>query len=84
MAIKKYLVVGLNAINGVPTGGEVELDPDDETPGAVNVAALVTGGSIMEMTDAPDPARVHRNDEFEDGKRPTAKRGAKKLDGGDE
>jgi hypothetical protein len=79
MAIKKYLVVGMNAINGVPTGGEIELDPDDETPGAINVAALVMGGSIMEMTDSPDPARVHGDN------RPTAKRHAKKADdGGDE
>lgn len=58
--VKRYLVVGPNAVNGVPTGGEVELDPDDRTPGAVNVAALIEGGAI-EAADKPVARRPSKD-----------------------
>lgn len=53
MAVKKYLVVGFHEVNGVNTGGEVELD--DET---TNIRALVEGGHITEMQEPPKPSRV--------------------------
>ncbi len=53
MPVKKYLVVGFREVNGVKTGGEVELD--DET---TNIQALIEGGHVMEMQDPPKPSRV--------------------------
>lgn len=53
MAVKKYLVIGFHEVNGVSTGGEVELD--DET---VNVTALIQSGHITEMQEPPKPSRV--------------------------
>lgn len=55
MTAKKYKVVGQTSIIGsdgvsVPTGGTITLDPDDPTPGATNVAALLSGGHLEEVT----------------------------------
>ncbi len=48
MAEKKYKVIGQCPIAGVAPGGVVTLDPDDFTPGATNVKALIDAGHIEE------------------------------------
>jgi hypothetical protein len=58
MAEKKYKVIGNCPIMGAdgkftPPGDVVTLDPDDQTPGATNVQALIDGGHIEEAKSAP-------------------------------
>lgn len=54
MAEKQYKVIGSCAIRGndrqfVSPGEVVTLDPDDQTPGATNVQALIDGGHVQEV-----------------------------------
>lgn len=54
MAEKSYKVVGQSPIMGtdgkfVVPGETVKLDPDDQTPGATNVQALIDGGHVEEQ-----------------------------------
>jgi len=54
MAEKQYKVIGNCAIRGndrqfVSPGEVVTLDPDDQTPGATNVQALIDGGHVQEV-----------------------------------
>lgn len=62
MAAQEYTVTGPNAVNGVPTGGTIKLDPDDSTPGAINVAALLEGGVIEAKSKAPAKAPAKKSD----------------------
>lgn len=53
MAKKKYEVIGPLKIAGVDPGESIELDPDDQTPGAINVQALISAGHIKEAKSSP-------------------------------
>jgi hypothetical protein len=48
MTKRKYKVIGTQEVSGALPGETVELDPDDQTPGATNVQALILGGHLEE------------------------------------
>lgn len=61
MAEKKYKVIGQCPIAGVVPGEIVTLDPDDQTPGATNVQALIDGGHVEE-TSGPKTLTTSKDD----------------------
>ncbi len=61
MAAKKYKVIGQCPIDGVAPGETVMLDPDDTTPGAINVQALIDAGHVEE-TSGPKTLTTSKDD----------------------
>lgn len=75
MAEKKYKVIGNCAIMGtdgkfVTPGETVTLDPDDQTPGATNVQALIDGGHVEEdkSRSSSGSASTAKSDKDDKGK----------------
>lgn len=50
---RRFLVVGLSAVNGVETGGELW---EGELPEGTNVDALIQGGHLREMEPENKPS----------------------------
>lgn len=59
----KYKIVGTQGIAGAAPGETVELDPEDRSPGAVNVKALLEGGHLEEVSvSAPKASATAKED----------------------